>query len=320
MSVALLAAAAVPAFARHETFHPRYGWLRKAYTAAEINPGVFQALDATVQLGVGKNMVSAIRYWSQAYKVLEEIPNAARPRLPQLAPTIFGRALFDEASGWDPYLENSGSLWLLHWKLFSPPCLAPAWWVTFNDFPLLYFSEGQLLAHVVELAAAAGWPSVVESSVKKDVDCVLRMYASRAQGRQTLDDLLDCPFRELRLIEAVPGDARTWRFTVSDTTGPPPLIVAFACLDFISRVDANASSISIARLATDAGGPGCVFRLSEAGLAAALREAAMAVKGLRVTDSVGRDQLMLQSQSGLMATEALAKHYVNLPAPVGVQS
>jgi hypothetical protein len=28
----LLANAAVPAFARHETFHPRFGWLRKAVT------------------------------------------------------------------------------------------------------------------------------------------------------------------------------------------------------------------------------------------------------------------------------------------------
>jgi hypothetical protein len=318
MSGALLAGVAVPAFARHETFHPRYSWLRKAYTAAASNPGVFQAVDATVQLGVGKNMVSAMRYWSQAYKVLHEIPNPSRPRLPQLAPTPFGHALFSEAVGWDPYLENVGSLWLLHWKLFAPPCLAPAWWVTFNSFPLLYFSESQLLSHVVELAAAAGWPPVVESSIKKDVDCVLRMYASRAQGRQTPDDLLDCPFRELRLIEPVPGDAKTWRFTVSDAAGPPPLIVAFACLDFISRVVASASSVSIARLATEPGSPGSVFRLSEAGLSSALREAVVSVKGIRLAESIGRQQLLLDGEPETIATEALTRFYAGLGAAAEV--
>jgi len=30
-----------PAFARHETFHPRYGWLTKGFTMASRNPHVF---------------------------------------------------------------------------------------------------------------------------------------------------------------------------------------------------------------------------------------------------------------------------------------
>ena len=28
-------------FARHETFHPRYGWFRKAYSVAAQDPYVF---------------------------------------------------------------------------------------------------------------------------------------------------------------------------------------------------------------------------------------------------------------------------------------
>jgi Protein of unknown function (DUF4007) len=317
MSGALLAASAIPAFARHETFHPRYGWLRKAYTGALRDPGVFLAPDVTVQLGVGKNMANAIRFWSHAYKVLEEVPNPRRPRLPLVGPSDFGRALFDEDRGWDPYLENLGTLWLLHWNLFIPPCSVPAWWVTFNAFPLPYFSESQLVSHVVELAAAAGWPKVVEASVKKDVECVLRMYASRRHGRQTLDDLLDSPFRELRLIEGVPGDSKTWRFAVSDSAGPPPLIVAFACLDFVARVDEGASSVSLARLATDAGSPGCVFRLSESGLLTALTQAVRAVPRLRLVDSVGRPQLMLDAPAGGLARSALKSHYSSARVLVG---
>ena len=53
--------AAVQAFARHETFHPRYGWFRKGLAAAAHRPAVFAREDAPVELGVGKNMVRAIR-------------------------------------------------------------------------------------------------------------------------------------------------------------------------------------------------------------------------------------------------------------------
>ena len=58
-----LSEAAEPVFARHETFHPRYGWFRKAYVAATRDPHVFTSEDAPVRLGVGKNMVRAIRFW-----------------------------------------------------------------------------------------------------------------------------------------------------------------------------------------------------------------------------------------------------------------
>ena len=49
--------AAVPVFARHETFHPRYGWFRKAYAHVAADPRAFFGDDAPVRFGVGKNMV-----------------------------------------------------------------------------------------------------------------------------------------------------------------------------------------------------------------------------------------------------------------------
>ena len=56
--------AAKPTFARHETFHPRYGWFRKAYSHVDADPHVFSREDAPVRVGVGKNMVRAIRFWA----------------------------------------------------------------------------------------------------------------------------------------------------------------------------------------------------------------------------------------------------------------
>ena len=50
-------------FSGHETFPFRYTWLPKGIQAILKDEHIFQRDDAMAQLGVGKNMVSAIRYW-----------------------------------------------------------------------------------------------------------------------------------------------------------------------------------------------------------------------------------------------------------------
>ena len=57
-----------PRFTGHETFHLRYGWLKKAYDAVklsdsgEIAENIFRDKSAISHFGVGKNMVAAIRH------------------------------------------------------------------------------------------------------------------------------------------------------------------------------------------------------------------------------------------------------------------
>jgi len=304
----MLAMSAEPAFARHETFHPRFGWLRKAVSQAGDGT-VFSDAEATVKLGVGKNMVNAIRYWGLAYKVLEQRPNPSRPRLPLIMPSAFGEALLGD-SGWDPYLEDPASLWLLHWKLLAAPCVAPTWWVAFNDFAATQFNESQLTAHVVQLAAAAGWPTVVEASVKKDVDCLIRTYTVRRQGRQSLDDVLDCPFRELNLMEVAAGDeGRAWRFVVGDKATLPDDLIAFASLEFAAAAGDGAKSISVARLAHDPGSPGQVFRLTETGLFDSLTRFGATREELTVVEPAGLRQLLFTADPAELAEKILSGYF-----------
>src|SRR4051812_17058273 len=114
-----------PVFARHESFQPRFAWFKKAFDAGHDSKGaVFNDDDATVRLGVGKNMVRAIRFWGLASKVLVNVPERSRPRSSLAVPSAFGRALLG-VDGWDPYLEDLGTIWLLHWALLRPPCVLP---------------------------------------------------------------------------------------------------------------------------------------------------------------------------------------------------
>ena len=157
-----------PIFARHETFHPRYGWFKKGYDKAKEDEKVFSREDAPVVLGVGKNMVSAIRYWSLGFKILDE--NKDKAKKSSFKPSDFGSRLLDE-HGWDPYLENPASLWLLHWSLFKPPCYAPAWHFAFNEFNQVAFTAEDLFLSLKEYRNRV-FPSakISDSSLNKDMN------------------------------------------------------------------------------------------------------------------------------------------------------
>ena len=117
----MLEQSAIPMFANHQTFHPRFGWLKKGYNAAATDPEAFSLRSAPVDLGVGKNMVEAIRFWALATKVIVRRPHPDRPRLPIYTPSRIGRALLDDHVGFDPYIEDLSTLWILHWQAISAP-------------------------------------------------------------------------------------------------------------------------------------------------------------------------------------------------------
>ncbi len=307
-----LVEAAEPVFARHETFHPRYGWFRKALDAAAHNSAVFTGPDATVELGVGKNMVKAIRFWGLAAKLIENDPDSANRRAPGVVPTAFGRRLFDPDGGLDPYMEDPGTLWLLHWKLLSPRCLLPVWWVAFNEFGAVEFDAAELeLACEAGVAAAAEWQGPHHSSLRKDVTALLRAYApAERSARSSIDDLLDCPLRELGLISRSPATGK-YRFAMGAKPTLPSAIVAYAVLDYIACREPKAKTVLLSRMADEPGGPGRAFRLAEAELADALRPAAELLSGgkLALASPAGAVQLAWRGNPAKLADRILDDYY-----------
>jgi hypothetical protein len=98
-------------YSGHETFPCRYTWIPKAVIGLNSNPQLFSDEDqAMVALGVGKNMVRAIRFWADAAEI-------ASPRNQDggLDVSKFGLAIFG-LEGHDKFLEDIRTLWLIHWK------------------------------------------------------------------------------------------------------------------------------------------------------------------------------------------------------------
>ena len=304
--------AAEPIFARHETFHPRYGWFRKAYTFVAEDPRIFIQEDAPVQIGVGKNMVRAIRFWGLAAKLIEVDPQFPNRRPPDLVPTPLGDALFGD-SGWDRYMEDPGTLWLLHWLLLAPPSRLPVWWLAFNEFHAVEFTDDDLdMVITTQLEAVAEWPKPHPSSVKKDISALLRTYApAERSGSTGIDDLLDCPLRELNLIGRSSATGQ-YRFTLGAKPALPSAILTYSVLDYITRTNTRGNTIMLSRLAYELGAPGKAFKLAEGEILAAIEPTVDETDALRLVSTTGAFQLSWSRDPSEVATEVL-NHYYGFP-------
>lgn len=93
-------------FSGHETFHCKSFWLKKGYDYISRGNS-FADENAVVELGVGKNMVASIRFWMKSFGLLSE----------DGVPTESAHRIFNDEDGFDRYLEDRTTLWLLHYML-----------------------------------------------------------------------------------------------------------------------------------------------------------------------------------------------------------
>jgi Protein of unknown function (DUF4007) len=306
------ASAIKPAFARHDTFHPRWGWLRKGFDAAVADPAIFGRPDAHLRLGVGKNMVRAIRYWCHATGLL--VGSAEGVDAGHASPSPFGERLLAEAGGLDPYLEHPGSWWWLHWQLARRPEWATAWDFAFSRFARRTFTQEDLTRALRQYVDRV-FPDarVADSSLQKDASCIVRMYASPTGETRLAEESIHCPFAELGLVRPA-ADTGAYSFAFGAKPGLPSPMVAAACLEFATSHTA-ARAIAFSRLLHEPGSPGMVFKLTESAMYAYLEPLAGRGSPLSLHDVAGVLQLSFDGESAILASDLWESAYPALAAP-----
>jgi hypothetical protein len=174
----------------HEKFALREGWLTKGLYAANDNPKIFNDESAPDVLGVGTNMVKSIRYWMQAFGLLERKGNVEDV-------SELGRILMEK----DPYFEDYFSLWILHSNIAKNVSVATTWYMFFNDFQIEEFEKEELIKHLmIEIQAKFG-QKVLESSLKDDVDVLLNTYSKFNELNDDPEDKNQNPLSTLGLVK-----------------------------------------------------------------------------------------------------------------------
>ena len=207
-------------FRAHDTFFIRKGWLSKGMKYVHSKPDVFVAKDENPMdvLGIGANMVKALRYWLQAVGLTEE-PNSGK-RVQTFTP--LGQSVFTN----DRYIEELGTLYLLHYRLSSNKSDATAWYYFFNEFTMSEFSRDDFVDFLQRrIRMEDSDATVAIRSLNDDFSCIINTYLPRyktSPNRVAPESNIDCPFGELGLIDILSKEKKTYRkaIPVASTISP----------------------------------------------------------------------------------------------------
>ncbi len=240
-------------FKAHDTFFIRKGWLSKGLKNVKSDPTVFVRKDINPMdvLGLGANMVKAMRYWMQAAGLTREPQSGKRSQLV----TQFGEVIWEN----DKYIEEIGTLWLLHYQLATNKSEATAWYYFFNKFKATEFLYDDFKVHINNFL----WEhekEVADSSIEGDYNCILGTYLSRVKTNPKKinpEENIDCPLGELRLIDIVDRRKRLYKKSQPQKDTLPPLILLAVILD----QSKGEKSVRISSIQNDECNAGKVFNL-----------------------------------------------------------
>ena len=174
----------------HEKFVLREGWLTKGIRGLSDDSHIFSGNDGADKLGVGTNMVKSIRYWMQAFDLLNEDKKTG------LELSDFGKIILEN----DLYIEDDFTLWLLHSHIAKNEDKATTWYAFFNKIDAEEFTKEEIFGPIKQEMIVLSDKSFPDKSLSDDIDVLLNMY-SREKKYEDPEDKNVSPFVELGLIK-----------------------------------------------------------------------------------------------------------------------
>ncbi len=268
-------------FSGHDSFQCRQLWLKKGYDYIQSQKS-FNDEDAVVKLGVGKNMVSAIRYWMKAFNIIDNRDN----------PTEFGTKIFDD-KGYDPFLEDDASLWLLHYQLIKTG-LASTYTILFNEFrkEKILFNKDTFVNYLKRKRESEPSLTFNENTVADDFVVFVKMYQS-SEGNKEVEDSFLGILSEIELLKTIgKGKDEQYQIENSEKDKLPEAVLLFTILDNPSYGD----SIGLNTLEHDYNSPGSIFCLNRSGLTNKISEIVHYNKQITFTDHAGIKELQFKKK------------------------
>lgn len=219
-------------FSGHDTFHCRQQWLSKGVKLID-NEGfaVFNKPEIAIsKLGVGKNMVQSIQHWLKAFGLINESHEVSE----------LARRIFLDNNGFDPYLEDEGTLWLLQYKICKTNYASIYNLIFseyFNDKVSLEFSESQILQFIEKKLRDTNIREVSSNTLNSDFKVFVKSYAIPTKSLKTIEDDFNSPLLELNLISQLNDknsrSETVYRINKEIRNTIPIAIFAYCLLDYL---------------------------------------------------------------------------------------
>lgn len=290
-------------FRAHDTFFIRKGWLSKGMKYVQRKPDVFVDKNENPMdvLGIGSNMVKALRYWLQTVGLTTE-PNYGK-RTQSF--TEFGQAVYAH----DRYIEEIGTLYLLQYKLASNKEDATAWYYFFNEFTMSEFTKEDFVAGLQNyVLMSADSPSVAIRSLNDDFTCIINTYLPRHRSGSTKaspENNIDCPFGDLGLVDVLSKVRKTYKKNIPSIDTLPPWVVLAVILDQSN----GRKEIGLNELLTAPCNIGKVFNLDAISMLEILR-AVERLGEIKIIRTAGLDVVRINSERTFL--ECVELYYATL--------
>lgn len=214
-------------FSGHDTFHCKQQWLLKGTRLIEeIGINEFHNTSEAIKfLGVGKNMVSSVRYWLESFNI------TSGNSITEIGKKILGD------TGLDPYLEDEGTLWLLQYYLCNNK-YASIFNIIFSEYfadKVSYeFNENKVLNFLNKYIYDNGLKPISSNTLSTDFKVFIRSYVSSIKENKTLEDDFNSPLLELNIIETI--DKELYKLN-KVSRNIPMCIFAYSVLDIADKED-----------------------------------------------------------------------------------
>lgn len=216
-------------FRAHDTFFIRKGWLSKGMRCVANKPDVFISRDENPMdvLGIGANMVKALRYWLQVVGLTTEPNKGKRSQ----SFTDLGRLIYEH----DTYIEELGTLCLLQYCLASQEDDATAWYFFFNEFSMSEFSREDFVSALQKyIRMRDNETDYAIRSLNEDFQCIINTYLPRYKSNPTKvspENNIDCPFGELGLVDILNKRKKTYKKSTPTSEMLNPYVILAVIVD-----------------------------------------------------------------------------------------
>lgn len=235
-------------FSGHQTFVLRAHWLKRIYDVLVYNPTALTDDDAVVQLGVGKNMVDAMRYWAQMTNMIA--PHAEGG----WHPTPMAHLLLAD-DGIDPFIVTSWARWWLHWQLIQSPALT--WSYLFMRMNSGDVDVDQAIRDIQNYVGSQNLKVPAVDVVRRDIQCIQRCYVGTGGDMNNEESLL-CPLTPLGLMQQHDDHARLVSANRDDV---PEFLFVATIADAMQKT--ARSVMPFDELMWGMHAPGRIFRMNE---------------------------------------------------------
>lgn len=265
-------------FSGHDSFQCRQLWLKKGYDFV-VDAKNFNDEDSVIKLGVGKNMVSSIRFWLKAFNIVDS----------KDIPTEFGKRLFDNEVGYDPFLEDEASLWLLHYQLIKTD-FSSIYSIIFNELrkEKLHFNQKTFINYMRRIAESNSDLSFNENTLGKDFLVFTNMYKSEIDSKN-IEDSFSGILSELEIIQL---REKSFYIENSERDTFSSEVFLFSILDNPNYGD----SISLSSLEFGVNSPGSIFSLNRSGMMNKITEIVSKFKDITFVDHAGVKELQFKNK------------------------